>query len=100
MASYVASKISKPFGILLQLEPYYEDLKAMFRFLSMEGWSIPRLSIKYLLASYTNTYIKKIYLNDIVRNSKLRFIASVSEAPLIVSGLRKYCRYTRVFTSS
>ncbi|MEM1547387.1 MAG: glycosyltransferase [Candidatus Methanomethylicia archaeon] len=96
MASYVASKISKPFGILLQLEPYYENLKTMFRFLSMERWSIHRLSIKYLLASYTNTYVKKIYLNNVIRSSKLRFIASVSEAPFIVSGLRKHCRHIRL----
>ncbi|MEM2194442.1 MAG: glycosyltransferase family 4 protein [Candidatus Methanomethylicia archaeon] len=95
MASYIASKISKPFGILLQSNPYYEDLKTVFHLLSMEGWSIPRLSIKHLLASYTNTYIKKIYLNDIVRNPKLRFIVSVSEAPFMYSGLRKYCRCTR-----
>ncbi len=64
----------------------------------MEKWNILRLSIKHLLASYTNMYIKKVY-NDIIRSPRLGFIASVSEAPFIVSGLRKYCKCSRVFTS-
>jgi len=86
MAYYAANRLSKPFGILLQSEPYYEDLKEMFRFINMEGWSIPRLAIKYLTAIYANTYIKHEYLN-VVKDNKLRLLASVSEAPLKLSGL-------------
>jgi glycosyltransferase involved in cell wall biosynthesis len=86
MAYYAANRLSKPFGILLQLEPYYENLKEMFRFINMEGWSIPRLAIKYLTSLYINTYIKHEYLN-LVKDNKLKLLASVSEAPLKLSGL-------------
>jgi len=86
MAYYAANRLSKPFGILLQLEPYYEDLKEVFRFINMEDWSIPRLAIKYLSAIYTNTYIKHEYLN-VVKDNKLKLLASVSEVPLKLSGL-------------